>query len=198
MSIQTQIQRVCTLAILVASGLLSCTHPGSGQFRYEIPEFGATLSGPNFEYVRFGVVGKAKIDARVKHMIETEEIGLVNEALGDIYRQLDPSYAYGPIALVNVVIDISKQVTSVNGVAVDGSNVTYTSMNDDFLVIRADVVRFTARLNDTQLAPSPAASKADLQTDPGRLSFHDLDASSKQELARLVRTKLDSSRTVVQ
>jgi hypothetical protein len=163
------------LAILAA--LPGC--PRVGHFTYEMPKFGANLSAANFEYIKFGVVGSASIKNKVEHMINSNEIGLVNEALAAIYAQLPTGE---PIALVNVVVDISKKTTESN---VMGQS--HTSVEDDFLAIRADVVKFTGVADREGSSPSRPKSEAH---QGARLRFFDRSEQSVREIAAMASARM--------
>lgn len=123
---------------LLPLALLALTSCATGSsFDYALPKFTADLHKNNFEYVKFGVVAHVSIPAKLETMIDSMEIGLINDALKQLYAQV-PMQGHA-IALVNVVVDISKMVVVQPGLFAQNS-----SSSDDYLVIRADVVRFTA------------------------------------------------------
>src|SRR5262249_18719035 len=97
------------------------------------------LRAANFEYVKFGAVAEVSIPEKTASMIQNMEIGLVNDALKKIYAQAET--AGQPIALVNVVLDVSKRTTVESSMIPGGGN--NVSVYDDYLVIRADIVKFT-------------------------------------------------------
>jgi len=134
--------------------LLGVAVTGCGQkwasFQYEMPEFHTKLRAANFEYVQFGVVGQASIPVTLDRMKTSNEIGLVNTALREIYEGLPPGQ---PLALVNIVMDVSQKITTESSALTQNS-----SLSHDLLVIRADVVRFTGRLESSSNASRAVAS----------------------------------------
>lgn len=142
-------------ALLLAIPLwLGCAEAGpTGQFQFAVPEPSTRLSNGSFEYVRFGATGRVSIPKRREAMKAAQELGLVNEALSQIYAQAPKGE---PIALVNVVVEVSR-------VAVTKSTLftgTSTRHEDAELVIRADIIRFTSGPRPQPPSPTPAPAPA--------------------------------------
>ena len=112
----------------------------SGSFEWSLPKLETPLNRPNFEYVKFGVVGMAEMEPIAKKMYKKEQIGLVNAALKQLFDQVPMEG--GSYGLVNVITDVSS--TRVYRVVTDGNGRRESLVKDvpNKLVIRADVVRF--------------------------------------------------------
>ena len=122
-------------AACLALMLSACAAPPKPQLEYTMPAFDVKLNGANFEYVERGVVVVVDIADRVEKMGTTFEAGLVNEALKQIYARVPEG---GAIALVNVVVEVSRRKTVTDGPL----SRKHVDEHDDQLVVRADIVRF--------------------------------------------------------
>ncbi|MCA9641293.1 MAG: hypothetical protein H6718_35585 [Polyangiaceae bacterium] len=120
------------------------TSPPKSSFEYALPAFSTELSQANFEYVKFGAVGRVSIPGQREQMKQSVELGLVNEALTQIWAQAPPGVG---LALTNVVVVITEKTETKEAVFTS----TKTTKSDLELVIRADIVRFKdpARFKDT-------------------------------------------------
>ncbi len=116
-------------------GMGCATSEPHAKFDYAIPAFSARVTEGRFEYVKLGAIGRASIPERREAMKATHEIGLVNEAVRQIYAQAPPGE---PIALVNVVVEVSQRTVERSVLFVW----TRSVREDVELVIRADIIRF--------------------------------------------------------
>ena len=112
----------------------------SVSFVWSLPNVETPLSRPNFEYVKFGVVGTADMEPIAKKMFKKEQIGLVNAALKELFDQVPMEG--GSYGLVNVITDVSTTRTYRIVQDNNGRRESLTKEVPNKLVIRADVVRF--------------------------------------------------------
>ena len=140
--------RRLTGCVALALTCVACggTSPPKSSFEYALPAFSTELSQANFEYVKFGAVGRVSIPGRRAQMKQTLELGLVNEALTQIWAQAPPGEG---LALANIVILVTEKTETKEAVFTS----TRTTKSDLELIIRADIVRFKDTARFKQAAP---------------------------------------------
>ncbi|MEZ4224598.1 MAG: hypothetical protein R3B13_26850 [Polyangiaceae bacterium] len=126
------------LGAIALTGTVACApQTPRASFDYHLPPFSARLGHANFEYVKFGAIGRVSIPARREHMKRSMEIGLVNEALRQIRAQAPTGE---PTALVNVVVIVTDRTVTKQALFTS----TSSERQDLELIVRADIVRFTS------------------------------------------------------
>lgn len=143
-------------AIFFISG---CAVPARTSFTYQMPSFNIALQGVNFEYVRYGVKAEVRSQMIRSRMLESQSIGLINKALGQIHEQVPTAQVQsGQYALVNVVTDIyNVDVTAVTDYGQYGKTAEAVARGIDVLSIRADVIKILPSQGNADavgLAPS--------------------------------------------
>ena len=132
----------------------------------------------------FGATGMALTQPILSDMHHLKEIGLVNKALSEIYRQV-PEMEKGQYALVNVVSHLHEITTTSTTKDMYGNVQSRKKLKQGLysLSLRADVIRIlsSARHQDSGGSSMETNSKAKiyvLDSDSDDLLAHDIIASS--------------------
>ena len=160
--------------------------PMRSQFTYELPQFTVDLRGINFEYAVYGLKGAATTSEIFANMFFTRKIGIVNQALNEINKQLPEDLVQnGHYAFVNVVSDIHnarKEWVTRDFWGVEQSR-KLLSTGLDVLILRVDVIRIVPELSD--------GGSVGVSVDP-RTGLYPLTQAGRELLARDVVASLQS------
>jgi len=131
----------------------------------------------------FGATGMAWTQPILSDMYRLKEIGLVNKALSEIYRQV-PEMDKGQYALVNVVSDLHEITTTETAKDMYGNVQSRQTLKEGLhsLSLRADVIRIlsSARHQDRGRSSMAMNSKEKiyvLDSDSDDFLAHDIIAS---------------------